>query len=399
MIGIRLGLADLWHDRTVFACFVLALAAVLAPLLVLYGLKFGIVTALIEALRSDPENLEVKVLGNHHLSPVQLAEIASLPEVSFFVPTTRSIAARLFVQPTGAGRVRRAADLIPTGPGDPLLPPDRPPLRDDEIILSNALARHIGVGAGDLVEGSNTREVAGLRETFRIPLRVVLVVPERVLVGDRAMTTPATLDRLEAFLDGFAVPELGIGGRPPEERTVVHANMRLYARELDSLEPLVNRLIGLGFDVRSRLREVEDIRSLDRRLNLVFGIVAVLGAGGYLMSLAASLWANVERKRPNLSVFRLLGASTVQLVAVPVVQALAIALVGTALSFALYEGTARLINQLFADSLPAEARVCLLHPIHFFGAAAATLIAALSSALAGGARAARIEPTEGIHNA
>ena len=38
----RLGLADLMRERAAFGCQALALAAVLAPLLLLFGLKYGV---------------------------------------------------------------------------------------------------------------------------------------------------------------------------------------------------------------------------------------------------------------------------------------------------------------------------------------------------------------------
>lgn len=50
----HLSLRDYLHERLLSACAVLGLAAVLAPLLILFGVKFGVVETLTERLRSDP---------------------------------------------------------------------------------------------------------------------------------------------------------------------------------------------------------------------------------------------------------------------------------------------------------------------------------------------------------
>ena len=52
----QLSLADLWHDRKVTLCMAASLVAVIAPLLLLFGLKHGVVSQLQEELLSDPRN-------------------------------------------------------------------------------------------------------------------------------------------------------------------------------------------------------------------------------------------------------------------------------------------------------------------------------------------------------
>ncbi|MEI8400858.1 MAG: ABC transporter permease, partial [Alcaligenaceae bacterium] len=68
-IGVLLGLAlrDLVHDRKVSACMVASVVAVVAPLLLLFGLKFGIVSQMRHDLLSDPRNKEVKMIASDNL--------------------------------------------------------------------------------------------------------------------------------------------------------------------------------------------------------------------------------------------------------------------------------------------------------------------------------------------
>src|SRR5688500_8843832 len=108
-------------------CFVLALAAALVPLLVLFGLKYGIVSNLLEPIREDPRYREIVPSGSGNFMPAWFEEMAQRPDVAFIVPKTRSIAATLKTRVTG-GDVGRIidAELIPTATGDPLFDPNAP---------------------------------------------------------------------------------------------------------------------------------------------------------------------------------------------------------------------------------------------------------------------------------
>ena len=50
----RLALSDLRHEWAITLCQVMSVAAVLAPLLVLYGLQQGVIGTLLERMDRDP---------------------------------------------------------------------------------------------------------------------------------------------------------------------------------------------------------------------------------------------------------------------------------------------------------------------------------------------------------
>ena len=56
---LRLALADIWHERVLFLCSALGCAAVLAPLIVLFGLRQGVVAGLRAELLEDPRAREI----------------------------------------------------------------------------------------------------------------------------------------------------------------------------------------------------------------------------------------------------------------------------------------------------------------------------------------------------
>ncbi|MCK5203198.1 MAG: hypothetical protein KAR15_04980, partial [Desulfobacterales bacterium] len=61
---IHLALRDYLHERLLSACAVMGLAAVLAPLLVLFGVKSGIINTMSDRLIQDPRNREISPVGS-----------------------------------------------------------------------------------------------------------------------------------------------------------------------------------------------------------------------------------------------------------------------------------------------------------------------------------------------
>ena len=76
---ICLAVADYRRERLLSLCSVLGLAAVLTPLLVLYGVKFGIVTTMVGRMRSDPLMLELSPVSSGHFTPSFFASLKQDP--------------------------------------------------------------------------------------------------------------------------------------------------------------------------------------------------------------------------------------------------------------------------------------------------------------------------------
>jgi len=115
----RLAFRDYSHEWHISGCFILGLAAVLAPLLVLFGLKYGLVTSMLTALAENPENRELKPLGSGHYTAAWFRGMRARPEVAFVSPRTRTLAATLELSSKTAP-VILPAELIPIGSARPL---------------------------------------------------------------------------------------------------------------------------------------------------------------------------------------------------------------------------------------------------------------------------------------
>ncbi|VFM96777.1 MAG: putative ABC transport system permease protein [Candidatus Kentron sp. G] len=392
-----LAFRDYVHEWVMSGCFILALAAVLAPMMVLFGLKFGIVGSMISQLVEDPGNREIRSVGSGHYDEDWFESVAKHPAVGFLIPRTRNIAATMQLKSDTAPRII-SVELIPTAKGEPLLPADKSiPTALTEIVLSASAAGKLNTKAGDVIDGSLVRRFKGKHERIHLPLTLIEVAPHAAFSRDGCFVSLGLLTAVEDFHDGHAVPDLGWHGDPaPPAR--MFPGFRLFARTIDDVATLRDELISRGVDVRTRAVNIETVQTIDRNFTAVFWIIAIIGFVGFSFSLGASLWANVERKRRELSVLRLVGFRTGDIVWFPVLQALFTASLGWMLASTIYIGVEKTINHMLMPQLQAGQVVCQLLTEHFLITAGLTVFAAISAAALGGYRSARIEPSEGLRD-
>jgi len=393
--AFRLATRDYLHEWQMSVCFVLGLAAVLGPLLVLFGLKFGLVGAMMDQLIEDAGNREIRPVGSGHYDRAWLESVRAQPEVAFLVPRTRSIAATIELASEHSSRIV-PVELIASASGDPLLAPDAPlPEGLTHVVVSWRTAEKLAVKPGDVLDGSLARRYRGQQERVHLNLIVAAIAPEQAFSRDGAFVSVQLLEALEDFRDGRAVPELDWRGmRADAERS--YPGFRLYARSIQDVAGLRDAFADVGVDVHTRVAEIELVQRMDRNLSVIYWVIAVIGLVGVSLSLGASLWANVDRKRKQLSVLRLVGFRTRDIVWFPMVQALYTAVLGWALAVAIYYATAWVINIMMATQVEAGQQVCRLLEIHYVIALGLTCGAAVIAAALAGMRSARIEPAEGL---
>jgi putative ABC transport system permease protein len=395
-LASTLALRDAVHDRRLFFCFAAALAAVLAPLIVLMGLKQGVVAALRHDLVENPHTREVLNVGNRGFDAAWFARWQQRPDVAFLVPRTRSIAATLYLERDGGGPTV-TAEMIPTAPGDPLLGSARRNDAPGAVVLTQTAAQKLGVGPGDTIAGSAVRSVDGRRERAQWPLRVVAVAPLAAFPRDGVFAALPALLTVEDFGDGRLPPDAALGANAGTDGRL-YAGFRMYARSIEDVGPIAVALTAEGIETRTHADEIEGILLLDRNLSIIFLIVAAIGSAGYVLSLGASLWANVERKLRDLSLIRLLGLPSSSLVVFPLVQGATIALVGIAAASAVALAVAAAINRLYVTGLPPGSPICLLTVPSLAAMAGITLAGAIVASTLAAWRISAIAPAEGIRD-
>ena len=393
---VRLSFRDYSHEWRMSGCFILALASVLAPMMILFGLKFGIVSTMINDLVENPANREIRPIGSSRYDDAWIDALRQREEVAFIVPRTRALAATIQLKSTTAKRIL-STELLATAPGDPMLSGmERLPQNYFEVILSRSAAEKLKVRIGDEIDASLARQFQGKRERVHLPLEVIGIAPANVISRNVAFVNLDLLIASEMFKDGRLVEALGWQGQQGESELRVYPSFRLYARSIYDVEGLVSDLETEGIRVKANVSEISTVRAIDRNLSVIFWIIALVGATGFAFSLGASLWANVDRKRKELSVLRLVGFKSGRIVLFPVLQSCYTAVLGWLLAVLVYLAFEYMINTFLAPQLNLNRALCFLLTEHFLWALALTFVIAIVAAVLGGMRAARVQPSDGL---
>jgi len=397
---VRIALRDYSYERLLSACTILGLAAVLAPLLVLFGVKSGIINTMVDRLVQDPRNLEISPVGSGRYDQDWFTAAGKRPGVAFIIPQTRSIAANMILNHNIQGQPRTlAVDLIPTGPGDPLIEKwGRLPTENDAIVLSASAARKLHITAGQTIEGRIGRSVQGRKEQVVVDLKVTAVLPIEAYPRDAAFVRLALLEATEDYRDGFSSPMFGWPGQPRPPRAKEYPSFRLYAQSIYDVAALRDWLTAQELEIYTRVEEIEVIQSLDRSFSLIFRLISFVAICGYFASMASNILANVNRKSRHLGITRLIGFSTRSIMWYPVVQSVATAVLGTALAVCLYFASQITINSLFDKYLAEGEYVCRLSLAHLIIALVLTILLAILASGYAAFRVAKIEPSKVIRD-
>jgi len=252
---LRCALADLWHEWPLNLCVALGIAALLFPLAVLYGLKFGAVSVLENRLMQDPRSRELRPAASGFFTKEWLAEKAENPEVAFVVGLPKAIASTVAVSmPDG----ELEATILPTSAGDPLLdsgglmPPD-----SDGCIISASLAREVNLQVGALLSFSILRKEENQWREESAGLRVAGILPDFALDYPALLVLPETADAVEDFFDGLPVPRFGWKGSAALARPAYDGALLIVQSGKDrtpTIESLGDRISGTGFTTIKKSR-------------------------------------------------------------------------------------------------------------------------------------------------
>lgn len=393
---LQLSLADLWHDRKVTLCMAASLVAVIAPLLLLFGLKHGVVSQLQNELLSDPRNLEIKMLSSGHYDRQWIEALRQQPQVGFAIGQTRSLNTQADLLGE-RGRFVDNVEVIPTQANDPLLNSPLSALQGDQVILSARAAERLSAKAGDSVRLRVARRMDGVNERGERTLQVQAVLEPARFARPAAFVSPELLLELEYYRDGYQVAALGgVTGKTLDGVNVGYARARLYARDIDSVEPLERWLNEQRIETSSRLAEIDSVKAINHVLGLIFSVIAGAALIGCIASLVGAFLANIDRKRRNLAVLRLLGFGSAAVAGYVVLQALLLSAVGYLGGLGSYFVGSLLFDYLLGSSQATGTFVCHITVWHGLVALFLAFLVAALVALIGALRAIRIQPAESL---
>ena len=395
---IHLALRDYLHERLLSACAVMGLAAVLAPLLVLFGVKSGIINTMSDRLIQDPRNREISAVGSGRYGADWFSAMRDRPDVAFVIPQTRSIAASMILYNKNSANPRTVlVSLIPTAEGDPLLEQyGRIVAEKNTVVLSEPAARKLKVKEGQHITGQVGRSVSGVKQQVAATLKIVAVLPLDAFTREAAFVRLELLEATEDYRDGHRSETFGWPGSARPTRPRVYPSFRLYARSIYDVGKLRGMLMDQGLEVYTQAEDIETVKRLDRSFNLIFSLIAVVAVLGYFASMVSNVLANVNRKSRYLGISSLIGFSTETIIWYPIVQSMATSVLGTVMAVFLYKIAEKMINGLFSEYLSAGEYVCRLSLYHMLTGFVLTLGFAMLASAYGAFRVSRIEPSEVI---
>jgi putative ABC transport system permease protein len=391
-----LALQDLWHDRKVSLCIAASLVAVIAPLLLLFGLKHGVVSQLQDELLRDPRNLEVKMLSNGNYDTAWIERLRLRPETGFALGQTRSLntQADLLI---GMQRFVEGAEIIATEPGDPQLNMASLTPVGNQVILSASAAQRLQAKVGDSVKLRALRRLEGVNERGEMTLTVLAVLDGARFGRAAGFVAPPLLLDLEHFRDGYQVSAFGIAtGKPLDDLQPLYARARVYARDIDQVAPLEHWLNEQHIETSSRLADIDNVKAINHVLGLIFGVIAVAALIGCVASMVGAFLANIDRKRKSLAVLRLLGFKRRAVGGFVVLQALILSLAGYIGGLGFYAVGSHLFDYLLGSSQATGTFVCHITVWHGVAALLLTFLVAALVAVIGALRAINIQPAESL---
>ena len=397
MLIVWLAWRDLTRERFFLFANTAIMVGILVPLLVLFGVKNGVYSALIGEMLRDPANLQIDTAGNASLTEAEIAPLRDWPEIAFLTPKVRGQFDFVNVRARDGRRIRSAL-MVPSGQGDPTLPPGVV-LAGKGVAISRQLAVQLKLNRGDQVQIITQGE--GRARQLVLDFQVVAVLASSAIAGRAVLAPFATLDLIEAFYDSYSLPEYGIkGSRDLSQRVATYEGVRAYARDLEGLADLQARIEAqLGLSTSARTRDVAALLGLGRKLDLALGLTAVLAAIGLGCALGLGFWSEVARKKTVLAGIALIGVSGRDLAFFPLVQALVTGVLGLSLSFILYGLAGIVAANLFGQGLPEGADLTVITFGQAMGICGAVLALVAAAAALAGWSAGRLDPASVLREA
>lgn len=395
----RLSLADLWYDKKVSFCIIASVISVITPLLLLFSLKYGIVSQLRQQLLNDPQNLEVKIVGNLQLDDEMFKWIEQQPETAFVIPLTRSLNTQADLMKDASHFVNNA-EVIPTAKGDPIT--ENLPLLNNknQILLSSLSAEKMQVDVGNRVKMVITRQLDGKLEKGIAELEVIGIIPEINYSRAAAFVTLDLLIEMENYYDGY-VSNVFITSKgninPPSHTSFARA--RIYAKALENVAPLAFKLREKNIDTRTQAKAIENMQAIDRVLNFIFSVIAMTAVFGCVLSFTGSFLSNIERKRKDIAFMRLLGFRSRDIMLYLLNQAMMLSCLAFILSCILFMAGNYAFNLVLGENLVSQSVVSQLQFYHFIFAFLLTLLISSTVVVIGGRRAVKIQPAESLREA
>lgn len=396
LLSMRLAIRDWIKESSLSFCGVLALASMLTPLLVLHGVHMGVIERLRENLLRDPAVLVIIPAGSRGagFEEAFIKKAGEQPGCVFSIGRTRDVASE--VQLVSKDGARVTVTLEASAEGDPIFSRygiTVPSFNTFELVLTATAAKKLKVSKGGEVSASlGHRLASGKFQQKKLTFIIKDVLPKEAYGMDTGFVDMNILTAIQDFRDGVTSPILQVEGDFPPAKVRHFESFRAYAASLDDVERLEQWFIAQDVPVKTRSRDIANIKNIDSTIASVIMLIAISTCAGFFAFMASTAQAAVRRKWKLMGMLRLIGFTRSSLLAYPVVQALATGGSGCLLAFGFYGIVAFAIDMMFAERTGGEA-ICIVPAsflcLTFLCVQALSVLASLRAAMS----ASSVEPS------
>lgn len=393
-VSSSLAFRDLWHDKKITFCLIVSLASVIAPLLLLLGLKSGIIHTMEEGFLKDPLKREIKIIGHYKHDSSWFEKVKAQTETGFIIPKTRILNAQVdFVK--NKRKFIRMVEIIPTQIGDPVLSGQSDfPVNKSQIVVSHTVAQKLELEIGEQITMVISRGFHNEKQFGKFKVTIIGILPESLISKQAVFVDFDLLLEVDDFKDEFAVSDFGISDGKPQVKRDIFASARVFSKSLEGVAILADFIRDTGVEVKTHAKDIENIQQTEKVLSFVVKVVAWVAILGGAISLTGFLIANVDRKRQHLAMLKLLGFSAASISLYPIIQSLVIASLGFLIAIGGYFLGAAEFDRVLGGFMQEQGYICQLSDKQIIGAFFFTNLVVLGAAMIGGFRAIQIEPAE-----
>jgi len=251
-----------------------------------------------------------------------------------------------------------------------------------QILISNSIAGSF-TNLSAMIEGRRLSFPVTTIQTDNISEKNAFIHAE--LAGILRLMSERTIS-YNKILDNFTLARRG------------YAGFRLYASTIETVDALRHHLENQDVSVVTKAEQIRNVKELDFYLTLVFWLIAVVAASGGLATLAASLYASIERKKKELSILRLIGFSGMDLLRFPLYQGVMISFLGLITALFFFSVISWIINSLFKNLIQPGESLCFLQAGHVAIFLVIILLITVISSISAAWRIMRLDPAEALRD-
>ena len=228
--------------------------------------------------------------------------------------------------------------------------------------------------------------------------KIAGVLPSSLSSGYKLYLPLTVITAMEDFRDGYE-PLIFSDGTHQNSARESFAKVRLYAKDIDSVKPLSDKLRA-KYNIQDKLADIEELKALTRTLNFIFITIAAVSVTGGALAVGGLIFSGISRKERALALLRISGLSDCGVVFMIVLENMILSTLAFIFSLLLYEAGAVAFAKYFSQALKEGMVVSKLTYGHLgIFLVASLLLCAFISAVITACRVLPVTPAQAMRNA